>query len=111
VSATDAESRAWHERTGMPLLAWSAQAAGFFAGVPALVYDNAANRERRARAERLGRERGASANAVALAWVFAQPFPTVAVVGPHSVEHLHASLEALEVELSADEARWLNLEA
>ena len=51
------------------------------------------------------------ANAVALAWVLAQPFPTVAIVGPHSLEHLHASLEALDVELSADEVRWLNLEA
>ena len=73
------------------------------------MYDNAANRERRARAEQLGAHR--AANAVALAWVLAQPFPTVAVVGPHSLEHLHASLEALDVELSADETRWLNLEA
>ena len=32
LSATDAESRAWHARTGLPLLAWSAQAGGFFAG-------------------------------------------------------------------------------
>jgi aryl-alcohol dehydrogenase-like predicted oxidoreductase len=111
LSAADAESRAWHARAGMPLLAWSAQAAGFFAGAPARVYDNAPNRERRERAARLGRERGASANAVALAWVLAQPFPTVAVVGPHSLEHLHASLEALDVELNAEEARWLNLEA
>lgn len=106
LSATDAESRAWHARTGLPLLAWSAQGGGFFAGAPSRVYDNAANRERRARAEQLG-----DANAVALAWVLAQPFPTVAIIGPHSLEHLHASLEALAVELSADEIRWLNLEA
>jgi aryl-alcohol dehydrogenase-like predicted oxidoreductase len=90
----------------MPLLAWSAQAGGWFAGSGSPVYDNAANRERRARAGQLG-----DANAVALAWVLAQPFPTVAIVGPHRLEHLHASLEALTVELSADEVRWLNLEA
>jgi aryl-alcohol dehydrogenase-like predicted oxidoreductase len=106
LSATDAGSRAWHERTGMPVLAWSAQAAGFFAGARTDVYDNPDNRERRARAGQLG-----DANAVALAWVLAQPFPTVAVVGPHSVEHLRASLAALDVELSADDVRWLNLEA
>jgi aryl-alcohol dehydrogenase-like predicted oxidoreductase len=106
LSATGAESRAWHERTGMPLVAWSAQAGGYFAGAESRVYDNADNRERRARAGQLG-----DANAVALAWVLAQPFPTVAIVGPHSLEHLHASLEALDVELSADEVRWLNLEA
>jgi aryl-alcohol dehydrogenase-like predicted oxidoreductase len=106
LSATDAESRAWHERTGMPLLAWSAQANGFFAGASAPVYDNAENRERRARAQELG-----DPNAVALAWVLAQPFPTIAVIGPHSLEHLHASLAALDVELSPDEVRRLNLEA
>ena len=106
LSATGAEARAWHARAGMPLLAWSAQAGGWFAGAASSVYDNAANRERRARAEQLG-----DANAVALAWVLAQPFPTIAIIGPHSLEHLHASLEAFAVELSADEARWLNLEA
>ncbi|MGZ8650176.1 MAG: aldo/keto reductase, partial [Solirubrobacteraceae bacterium] len=114
LSATDAESRAWHTRTGMPLLAWSAQAGGFFAGSSgesSRVYQNAANRQRLARAEQLGRRTGHSANAVALAWVLAQPFPVVAVIGPHSVEHLHSSLDALDVVLSPEEARWLNLEA
>ena len=99
LSACDEESRAWHARTAMPLLAWSAQAAGWFAGAASPVYENDANRERRARAEELGRRTGATANAVALAWVLAQPFPTIAVIGPHSVEHLRASLEALDVEL------------
>ena len=112
LSATDAESRAWHARTGMLLLAWSAQAGGFFAGSDgdsARVYQSAANRERRARCDQLGRRTGHTANAVALAWVLAQPFPVVAIIGPHSVEHLHASLAALEVTLGPDEARWLNL--
>jgi aryl-alcohol dehydrogenase-like predicted oxidoreductase len=114
LSATDAESRAWHARTGMPLLAWSAQAGGFFAGSSgesSRVYQNAANHERRARAARLGDRTGHSANAVALAWVLAQPFPVFAVIGTHSVEHLRSSLDALDVVLSAEEARWLNLEA
>jgi aryl-alcohol dehydrogenase-like predicted oxidoreductase len=113
LSATGAEARAWHALTGMLLLAWSAQAGGFFAGSAgpaARVYDNAGNRERRTRAEQLGARAGATANAVALAWVLAQPFPTVAVIGPHSVEHLRSSLEALEVELSAEDVGWLNLE-
>jgi 1-deoxyxylulose-5-phosphate synthase len=113
VSATDAASRAWHARTGMLLLAWSAQAGGFFAGSDAesaRVYQNDGNRLRRARAEELGRRLGCSANAVALAWVLAQPFPTVAVIGPHSVDHLRSSLEALDVELGPDDVRRLNLD-
>jgi aryl-alcohol dehydrogenase-like predicted oxidoreductase len=111
LSACDGGARAWHAGTGLPLLAWSAQAGGYFAGAASHVYDNEPNRERRARARELGRRAGASANAVALAWVLAQPFPVLAVIGPHSVEHLHASLEALDVELGADDVRWLNLEA
>jgi 1-deoxyxylulose-5-phosphate synthase len=113
VSAHDADSRAWHERTGMPLLAWSAQAGGFFGGpdgASARVYQSAPNRERRAHAEQLGRRTGHTANAIALAWVLAQPFPVVAIIGPHSEEHLHASLVALEVRLGPEDARWLNLE-
>ena len=114
MSATDPEARAWHARTGMPLLAWSSQAGGFFFGAtgePARVYQNAANRERLARAEQLGRRTGHSANAIALAWVLAQSFPVVAAIGIHSVERLRVSLDALDVVLSAEEARWLNLEA
>ena len=114
LSATDGESRAWHTRTGMLLLAWSAQAGGFFAGAngdASRVYQNAANRERRARAERLARRTGATAPAVALAWVLAQPFPTIAAIGTLSVDHLRSSLEALDVELGAEDVRWLNLEA
>ena len=113
LSATDAESRAWHARTRMPLLAWSAQAGGFFAGSngePSRVYQNAPNRERLARAEQLGDRTGHSANAVALAWVLAQHFPVVAIIGTHSVEHLRSSLDALDVVLSPEDARWLNLE-
>jgi 1-deoxyxylulose-5-phosphate synthase len=97
----------------MLLLAWSAQAGGFFAGSTgeaARVYQQADNRERRARAAELGRRTGHGANAVALAWVLAQPFPVVAIIGPHSEEHLHASLVALEVRLGPEDARWLNLE-
>jgi aryl-alcohol dehydrogenase-like predicted oxidoreductase len=113
-SATDAASRVWHARTRMLLLAWSAQAGGFFAGANGAatrVYQNDGNAERRRRAATLGRRGGHSANAVALAWVLAQPFPVVAIIGPHRVEHLRESLEALDVELEVDDVRWLNLEA
>ena len=114
LSATDPASRAWHARTRMLLLAWSAQAGGFFAGANGAatrVYQNDGNVERRRRAAQLGRRRGDSANAIALAWVLAQPFPVVAIIGPHRVEHLHESLGALDVALDAEDVRWLNLEA
>ena len=114
LSAHDPGSLSWYERTQMPLFAWSAQAGGFFAGFTGdlveRVYANEANRERLRRASELGRGRGFTANQVALAWVLDQPFPTYAIIGPRSVGELRESLEALELRLSADEVRWLDLE-
>jgi aryl-alcohol dehydrogenase-like predicted oxidoreductase len=115
LSATQPEIREWHERTQMPLFAWSAQARGFFAGHASgsveRVYDNADNRERRRRAAVLAAQRGCTANQVALAWVLAQPFPVFAVFGARTVMQLREAVGALEVSLSADEARWLDLRA
>ena len=116
LSASDAASRAWYEKRRMPLFAWSAQAGGYFSGHHspdadiARVYDGEPNRERARRAEELGGRKGVDANAIALAWVLAQPFPTWALIGPRTVEELHASVAALDVALTPEEARWLNLE-
>jgi aryl-alcohol dehydrogenase-like predicted oxidoreductase len=121
VAASDAASRAWYATTRMPLIAWSSQASGWFAGPDRAsdavamagrrVYDTPDNRERYERAERLGRERGVSAGQIALAWVLEQPFPVIPVVGPRSVEHLQGNVAALDVRLSAAERAWLNLES
>lgn len=115
VAADDARSRAWYERTGMAVFAWSSQAAGFFAGVDrpevVRVYRSEGNLERWRRATELGARMGRSASEVALAWVVAQPFPTHAIIGPRTVEELLRSVAALEIELTPEERRWLNLEA
>jgi aryl-alcohol dehydrogenase-like predicted oxidoreductase len=109
------EVRAWHDRTQMPMFAWSAQARGFFAGHDSesavRVYDNADNRERRRRAAEIGERVGCTANQVALAWVLAQPYPVYAVIGPRTVEQLHEAVGALDVSLTDDEVRWLDLRA
>lgn len=120
LSANDVASRAWYEMTQLPLFAWSALARGFFTGrfapaavgVPAVarVYDSEPNWARYRRAERLAQRIGATANQVALAWVLHQPFPVYAVIGPRSVAELRSNVAALEIELSNDTARWLNLE-
>lgn len=116
LSASDPESRAWYDRTQMPLFAWSSQASGWFSGRYSpdadvvRVYDSEGNRERLRRARELGERKGADANAVALAWVLHQPFPTCALIGPRNVEELRTSVAALDVALTDDEARWLDLE-
>jgi aryl-alcohol dehydrogenase-like predicted oxidoreductase len=115
LSANDPAIHAWHERTQMPLFAWSAQARGFFAGHASesveRVYDNADNRERRRRAQVVGDRVGATPSQVALAWVLAQPFPVYAVVGARTVAQLEEAMGALAVSLTDEDLRWLDLRA
>ena len=109
------EARDWYRRKQLPLFAWSSQAGGFFAGrrdeLIDRVYADERNAERLRRAEELGRRKGFSANEIALAWVLHQPFPTYAIIGPRSPDELHESVVGLDVELTPEEVRWLNLEA
>ena len=115
LSARDRDSLAWYEQRQLPLLAWSPQGRGFFAGRPdeiaARVFRGEANAERRRRAGELATERGATGTQVALAWVLHQAFPVHAIVGPKTVGELRESVESLALELSENELRWLALEA
>ena len=122
VSASDRASRAWYERRGVPLIAWSPQAAGWFAvrdptrldddGRRVLAaYDTPDNRERRRRAAALGTARGFAATEVALAWVLGQPFPTIAVAGGRTPDELRSNARALQLQLTPTEHAWLNLES
>jgi aryl-alcohol dehydrogenase-like predicted oxidoreductase len=109
----------WYERNRVPLLAWSSQAQGFFTGryspddqadaEMVRVWYSEDNFLRLARADDLGRRLDVSANTVALAYVLARPW-VAALIGPLSVTELESSWQALEVRLTAEETRWLNLE-
>ena len=104
---------AWHEATQVPLLAWSAQARGFFADRPDddeevkrcwLTPDNA---ERRRQTQALATRIAAPAPAVALAWVLARPFQTFAVVGALTSAQLAPALTAAELTLAPDDLSTL----
>jgi len=119
ISATR-EGKDWYREHQFPLLAWSSQAQGFFTGRAApqnysdaemvRVWYNPGNFERLARAAALGRQKGVSANTVALAYVLCQPFPTFAIIGPRTQEETRTSIEAMEITLTREELKWLNLE-
>ena len=122
VSASDRAARAWYERRGVPLIAWSPQAAGWFAVRDAAglddearrvltAYDTVDNRERRRRAAALGAARGFEPSEVALAWVLNQPFPTIAVAGGRTPAELRSNARALDVSLGSAELAWLDLES
>jgi 1-deoxyxylulose-5-phosphate synthase len=101
-SANEPEMFAWHERTQTPLLAWSAQARGYFFGRDGAevlrVYDNDVNRSRRRRAEELGSRLGFTASQIALAWALEQPFPVYACFGARTAEQVREAFGALEVD-------------
>ncbi len=107
----DQEGRDWHAKTGFPLCAWSSMARGFFAYVTdpdvVRVYDIPENRERRTRAEELGKKKGLSAPQIALAWTLGQPGNYFALCGLRNIDNVKQTLDVLDVELSAEELRWL----
>ena len=116
---TDPASKQWLTEAQIPLLPWSSQARGFFAR-PArpddlsdadLVrcYYSDDNFERLRRAQQLGTELGVPATAIALAFVLSQPFPTFPLFGPRSIAETRSSMQGLGVELTEDQAAWLDL--
>jgi 1-deoxyxylulose-5-phosphate synthase len=115
VSIHDRRSLDWYARAQLPVFAWSSLAAGFFAGVRdddvTRVYASDENAERLRRAQSLAARKDCTVTQLALAWVGRQRFPTYAVIGPHSVAELRESVGALDVELTPEEARWLDLDA
>lgn len=116
----DEAGKAWHAKTQMPLLPWSAQARGFFTGRfkpddtsnadMTRVYYRSDNWERLRRAGELGNAHGVSANNIALAWVLHQKFPVFPLFGPANVAELHSSLPALDISLTPADCAWLNVE-
>ncbi|TIX70422.1 MAG: aldo/keto reductase, partial [Mesorhizobium sp.] len=63
---------------------------------------------RRDRAIELANRLGKSPIHVALAYVLAQPFPSVPLIGPRTLDELDDSLQALDIALSPDDIAWLD---
>jgi aryl-alcohol dehydrogenase-like predicted oxidoreductase len=116
-----AEARAFHARTGLPVLAWSPLGHGFLSdkleagkapGDAALkdavrTYGSEANWARKARCAEVARARGVSPAQVALAWLFHQPFPVSAVVAASTAGRMKSNLEAAALRLTASEVHYL----
>ncbi len=119
ISANDPESLAWFRKTQMPLFSWSSLARGFFVtgdrnntSNPFMMrcWYSEDNFERLDRARELAKKKGVEPVVIALAWVLCQDFPTFALIGPETIEQLRISLKALDVQLTPEEVKWLNLE-
>ncbi len=116
--AMDADMLAFHRETGIPVVAYAAQAGGFFSGRygpgadPAAegvrrrvvtCYGREGNYRRLAAAESLAASGGLTANRVALAWLLHRPVAVCALVGCRTVRQLDDTLAAAELRLSQAE--------
>ncbi|MGX9146572.1 aldo/keto reductase [Mesorhizobium sp. 128a] len=116
-SSTD-EWKAWLTSRQMPNFAWSSQGRGFFTDRAGRdkqdneelvrVWYSEKNFGRRDRAIELAQRLGKSPIHVALAYVLAQPFPSVPLIGPRTLDELEDSLRALDIKLSAEDLAWLD---
>jgi aryl-alcohol dehydrogenase-like predicted oxidoreductase len=112
----------WHRQTGVPLVAFSSQALGFFSGkyvgggrslktgkdqTVKKIYLSAKNLERQERATALAEKDGRTANQIALAYLLSQPFPVFPIVGSQTVEQVLDSCAAAAFTLRPDEIAWL----
>ncbi len=118
--------RVWYGSRKLALFTWSSLAGGFFSGrfdrdvivkaddyFDKLVVDcycYPQNFERLDRVRQLAAEKGATIPQIALAYVMNQPLNIFALTGPRSRDELTANVAALEVNLSAAELAWLDLE-
>jgi aryl-alcohol dehydrogenase-like predicted oxidoreductase len=117
VAASDDPWKDWLKKRQIPNFAWSSQGRGFFTDRAGRdkrddeeivrVWYSDRNFERRDRAIELARKRGCSPIHIALAYVIAQPFPVIPLIGPRTVAELEDSLSAIQITLTPEEVRWL----
>lgn len=119
IASSDPESRAWFQKSKMPLMAWSSLARGFFVnGDPKNLSDDNMvqswysddNFKRQERIKKMSAERGISIMSIAMAYVLCQPMELYALFGPATIDEMRISLQALDITLSPEDMKWLNLE-
>ncbi|MHB1457049.1 MAG: aldo/keto reductase [Armatimonadota bacterium] len=119
ISSSDPESRAWFQKTKMPLMAWSSLARGFFVnGDPKNLSDGSMvqswysddNFKRQERIKKMSAERSIPIMGIAMAYVLCQPMELYALFGPATIDEMRISLQALDIVLSPEDMKWLNLE-
>lgn len=120
------QARDWYAQSDLKLFTWSSLANGFWSGKfdraalearakddPEIVvrcFRNEANLNRLDRLWQLARERGLTVAQVATAWLMNHPLNVHALIAAYSKEEAQANVNALDVQLTAKEMAWVNLE-
>jgi predicted dehydrogenase/aryl-alcohol dehydrogenase-like predicted oxidoreductase len=107
----------WLIEHRMPNFSWSSQGRGFFTDRAGRdrhddeeivrCWYNEQNFGRRDRAVELAAKLGKSPIQIALAYVLTQPFPSIPLIGPRTLDELDSSLAAFDVNLTPDQVKWL----
>lgn len=117
VAASDDDWKTWLKSHEVTNFAWSSQGRGFFTDLAGR--DKLDNEEivrcwyseknfgRRDRAFELAEKLGRKPIHIALAYVLAQPFPVLPLIGPRNVAELEDSLSALDIRLTPEQVAWL----
>ena len=117
VTASTDEWKDWLKARQIPNFSWSSQARGFFTDRAGRdrrdneemvrVWYNDRNFTRRDRAVELARQLGKSPIHVALAYVLAQDFPSIPLIGPRTLHELDDSMNAFDIRLTPEQVKWL----
>jgi aryl-alcohol dehydrogenase-like predicted oxidoreductase len=109
--------RQWLTARQIPNFSWSSQARGFFTDRAGRdkrdseemvrIWYNDQNFARRDRAIELASKLGKKPIHVALTYVLAQPFPSVPLIGPRTLDELDDSLNGFDIKLTAEQVSWL----
>lgn len=122
----NAEARKWYLENHVAVLAYSSLGRGLFSGKikssemekarqmmepgAAHAYCHPENFERLARAEELAEKKQCSVSQIALAWMLKQDVKAFPIVSASTGRRMEENVKAFQVELTRQEAEWLNLE-
>ncbi|WP_411906482.1 aldo/keto reductase [Rhizobium mayense] len=117
IAASDDKWKTWLNAKQIPNFAWSSQGRGFFTDRAGRdkrddeelvrVWYSDRNFGRRDRAIELAQKLGRNPIHIALAYVVAQPFPVIPLIGPRTIAELEDSLSALDIKLTPEQVKWL----
>lgn len=123
---SNANARDFYKENQMPIIAYSSLGRGFMSGRVKFYnidkisdvldefaikgYTSPENYERLRRCELLAEEKNVNVSQLAMAWLYNQPQNVYAIVSTSSAERMKSNIEAMDIKLTDEESKYLNLE-